>query len=56
MKHALIILAPGFEETEAVTVIDLLRRADCAACGRNYTGFGSDQLSIRRKNIHECPL
>lgn len=43
MARACVILAPGFEEIEAVTIVDVLRRAgvdaQCAALGeRSVTG------------------
>jgi 4-methyl-5(b-hydroxyethyl)-thiazole monophosphate biosynthesis len=43
MRSACVLLAPGFEEIEAITVIDVLRRADVetaivAVDGREVTG------------------
>ena len=49
MSNVLTILAPGFEEIEAVTVIDLLRRADIRVtiCGLDDTKVtGSHNVTI----------
>ena len=49
MKTALIIVAPGFEEIEAISVIDILRRAkvDVTIAGLDtLTTTGSHDISI----------
>jgi 4-methyl-5(b-hydroxyethyl)-thiazole monophosphate biosynthesis len=41
MKNVLVILAPGFEEIETVTVVDILRRA-----GARVTLAGTDESGV----------
>lgn len=54
MSKVLVILAPGFEEIEAITVIDILRRAniETTVAGLNdELTTGSHQLSIKCNTI-----
>ncbi|MBQ9244332.1 MAG: DJ-1/PfpI family protein [Proteobacteria bacterium] len=52
MSHkVLVVLSPGFEEVEAVTVIDILRRAGIAVVTSSLTSelevMGSHHISVR---------
>jgi 4-methyl-5(b-hydroxyethyl)-thiazole monophosphate biosynthesis len=55
MKKVLVPLAPGFEEIEAITVIDILRRAgvDVTVAG---TQSGPIEASRKTKHIPDCTL
>ena len=55
MKKVLVPLAPGFEEIEAITVIDILRRAgvDVVVAG---TQPGPIEASRQTKHIPDCTL
>lgn len=55
MKRALVPLAPGFEEIEAITVIDILRRAgvEVTAAG---TVPGPIEASRKTRHLPDCLL
>jgi protein deglycase len=55
MKKVLVPLAPGFEEIEAITVIDILRRAgvDVVVAG---TQPGPIEASRKTKHLPDCTL
>ena len=48
MKKVATILANGFEEIEALTIVDVLRRAgiDCDLVGMEETVTGSHQITL----------
>lgn len=56
-KKILLFLAFGFEETEAVTIIDVLRRADLEVTTVSITGFhkvtGAHHISVEADRLFE---
>ena len=55
MKRVLIPLAPGFEEIEAITVIDILRRAGVAVTVAG-TQPGAIEASRKTNHLPDCTL
>jgi 4-methyl-5(b-hydroxyethyl)-thiazole monophosphate biosynthesis len=55
MKKVLVPLAPGFEEIEAITVIDILRRAGVEVVVAG-TQPGPIEASRQTKHIPDCTL
>lgn len=57
MKHVALLLAPGFEEIEAVTLIDVLRRADIKtstyAVSKDIKVTGAHGLSLNAEQTLE---
>lgn len=55
MKKVLVILAPGFEEIETVTVVDILRRAGaCVTLAGTESGVTEGSRGINL--VADCPL
>ena len=55
MKRVLVPLAPGFEEIEAITVIDILRRAGVAVTVAG-TQAGPIEASRQTRHLPDCAL
>ncbi|MCG3147388.1 MAG: Protein/nucleic acid deglycase 3 [Verrucomicrobiae bacterium] len=55
MKRVLVPLAPGFEEIEAITIIDILRRAGIAVTVAG-TQPGVIEASRQTKHVADCTL
>ena len=57
MKKVSVILADGFEEIEALTVVDLLRRAqiyvDTVSISDDYMVSGSHGISVQTEDLFE---
>jgi len=55
MKRVLVPLAPGFEEIEAITVIDILRRAGVSVTVAG-TQAGPIEASRKTRHLPDCTL
>ena len=55
MKKVLVPLAPGFEEIEAITVVDILRRAGVEVIVAG-TQSGPIEASRKTKHLADCTL
>jgi len=55
MKRVLVPLAPGFEEIEAITVIDILRRAGVSVTVAG-TQAGPIEASRQTRHLPDCTL
>ena len=57
MKKVSVLLADGFEEVEALTVVDLLRRAtiyvDTVSITEEYTVHGSHGINVQTEDLFE---
>lgn len=57
MKKAIVLLDNGFEEVEALTVVDVLRRGEvkCITCSTNHNEevIGSHNICVKADNLLE---
>jgi 4-methyl-5(b-hydroxyethyl)-thiazole monophosphate biosynthesis len=63
MKRAVILVAPGFEESETLTIADILRRAEisCELAGTEREVTGSHGITVQcdrliEKDIISCDM